>query len=192
MAGGGHDLTPPVPGELGGAARRRSRRRTVAGGVAGTVLVLGLGSAAGLLPLQAMHVASGSMAPTLVDGDLVLVDRLSGTPERMDVVAAEDPPGEGLVVKRVVGLGGDTVALEDGVLVVNRRPVCESAVDLSRVDGVWFGPVTVPADSVFLLGDARDVSVDSRDFGPVAESSVVGLVTARLWPHPGGLPRETC
>jgi signal peptidase I len=132
------------------------------------------------------------MAPTLAVGDLVVVERSAGPVRRMDVIAVEDPVGDGLLVKRAVGLGGDTVGIEDGVLVVNGTPVCERAVDQSRVDGVYFGPVTVPAGRVFLLGDERSASIDSRDFGPLADSAMVGLVRVRLWPSPGSLPSDRC
>jgi signal peptidase I len=149
-------------------------------------------SVAGLLPLQLMRVSSGSMSPTIRTGDVIVVDKLAGAVRRMDVVAVEDPYGGSLLVKRVVAVAGDTVALEDGVLVVDGRRVCERTVDPARIDGSYYGPVTVPDGSVFLLGDERRGSVDSRAFGPVAESAVVGTVGARLWPRPGALPDDRC
>jgi signal peptidase I len=81
----------------------------------------------------------------------------------------------------VVALAGDRVGLADGRLVVNghRRP--EAYVDLASVDGVYFGPEVVPAGSVFVMGDDRADSVDSRDFGPVALDRVLGRVLWRLW-----------
>jgi signal peptidase I len=80
------------------------------------------------------------------------------------------------LVKRVVGLGGDTVELDDGALVVNGAPVPEPFVDLESVDGVWFGPVTVPPGAVFVMGDARASSVDSRDLGVAGLDSIEGRV----------------
>jgi signal peptidase I len=160
--------------------------------VLGLVLVLVAGSVAGLLPLQVMRVSSGSMAPTIGVGDLVLVEKLHHRIHRLDVVAVHDPNGAGLLVKRVVAFGGESVGIEDGVLVVDGRRVCEHAVDPSRIDGVYYGPVTVPAGEVFLLGDERGSSIDSRDFGPVGDSGIVGLVRARFWPHPGLLSSDSC
>jgi signal peptidase I len=148
-------------------------------------------SVAGLLPLQIVRVSAGSMTPTLEQGDLVVVDRTDRDVVRRDVVVAESPRDGSLLVKRAVALGGDTVGIEDGVLVVNDERVCEPGVDPALVDGMFFGPVTVPDDSVFLLGDHRDGSIDSREFGAVPLSAVVGEVQAGLFP-PGGIETSSC
>jgi signal peptidase I len=83
-------------------------------------------------------------------------------------------------VKRVVALAGQTVALEDAVLHVDGVAVDEPQVDLSRIDGTWFGPVTVPDDAVFVMGDARAGSIDSRVYGAVPVQDVVGRVVLTL------------
>jgi signal peptidase I len=80
----------------------------------------------------------------------------------------------------VVAVGGDRVALEYAVLVVNGRPVSEPYVDHSRIDGTYFGPVTVPAGHVFVLGDNRFGSIDSRVYGPVPLDAVTGRVLGVL------------
>lgn len=154
--------------------------------VAAAALLL-VAATSGLLPVQPMRVDSDSMTPTVASGDLLLVRHGHGPVHRGDVVAVASPLDDGMLVKRVVGVGGDEVAIEDGVLVVDGTPVCEPAIDPARLDGVWFGPVPVPEGELFLLSDSRDGSVDSRAFGPVPESSLVGTVTARLWPDPGAL-----
>jgi signal peptidase I len=163
------------------------------GGRAGTGIATGLGLlavafAAGVLPVGPVVVESGSMAPTLRDGDHVLLDHGSSDVRRGDVVALDDPAGSGLLVKRVVAVGGDRVAIEDGVLVVGGRPVAEPGIDRSRIDGVYVGPLTVPAGRIWVLGDDRGDSVDSRQFGPVPLDSVQGRVVGRVWPDPGPLP----
>ena len=154
-------------------------------------VVLVVASVTGLLPIQIMRVDSGSMAPTIATGDLVLLRHAQDQVHRGDVVAVEDPSGDGELVKRAVGLGGDEVSIEDGVLVVNGTPVCET-IDPLLIDGVWFGPVTVPAGELFLLGDHRDGSIDSRVFGSVSTDRLVGFVDTRVWPHPGRLPVTYC
>ena len=92
------------------------------------------------------------------------------------------PASGDLVIKRVVAVGGQTVGIADGVLKVDGMPVPEPYVDRALVDGTYFGPVRVPPGSVFLLGDQRLGSVDSRSFGPVPVGSIVGRVALRVWP----------
>jgi signal peptidase I len=70
---------------------------------------------------------------------------------------------------------------------VNRAVVAEPAIDTSRIDGAYFEPVTVPPGTVFVLGDNRADSIDSRNFGPVSTQSVLGRVALRLLPKPGAL-----
>ena len=70
-------------------------------------------------------------------------------------------------MKRVVAVAGQHVAIRDADLYVDGRLVVEPQVDHSRVDGLWFGPVTVPDRAVFVLGDSRAGSVDSRVYGAV-------------------------
>ncbi|NUR14940.1 MAG: signal peptidase I [Dermatophilaceae bacterium] len=159
--------------------------------------------------LQPVRVTSDSMTPTLTPGDQVLLLKQpwAGAVGRGDVVVldgsrwsetAAAAAADGVVglspdrvdaavrtvrgtslVKRVVGIGGDTVELDDGALVVNGTRVDEPFVDLESVDGVWFGPVTVPRDAVFVLGDARATSVDSRDLGAAGLDAVEGRVLGR-------------
>ncbi|WP_158579868.1 signal peptidase I [Geodermatophilus marinus] len=179
----------PRTGDRGGAVLGLLRRTAAVTGLLLAVAVAA--SVAGLLPLQLMRVQSTSMEPTLAAGDLLLVHHGRHPVARGDVVAATDPLGSGLLVKRVVGLGGDRVALEDGVLVVDGEPVCEPAIDPALMDGVWFGPVTVPPGELFLLSDHRDGGIDSRAFGTVPESALLGPVTGRVWPDPGALPSRS-
>ena len=79
-------------------------------------------------------------------------------------------------MKRVVAVGGQQVAIRDADLYVDGRLVVEPQVDHSRVDGLWFGPVTVPDRAVFVLGDSRSGSVDSRVYGAVPLDSILGRV----------------
>jgi signal peptidase I len=158
--------------------RRRLRLGATAAVLALLVLLLAV------LVSEPFTVRSSSMAPTLHTGDQILAERLTprfGHLERGDLVVFRAPATRALLVKRVVALAGDRVGLADGRLVVNghRRP--EAYVDLASVDGVYFGPEVVPARSVFVMGDDRADSVDSRDFGPVALDQVLGRVLWRLW-----------
>jgi signal peptidase I len=176
----------------GPAGHSRARRARAAisrwSGLVTCVLVLVLvASVAGWLPWQVMRVGSSSMEPTIPSSAVVLVDRWSDGIDRMDVVVVDPPDGVGpQLVKRAVAVGGDEIAIEDGVLVVNGSPVCEPSIDPALIDAEYFGPVTVPAGDLFLLGDNRQTSIDSRAFGTVRADEVRGRVLARMWPSPGG------
>ncbi len=138
----------------------------------------------GFLPVEIVSVRSDSMAPTLRDGDRVLIVHGAAAP-RGEIVVLDDPVGAGFIVKRVAAVGGDLVAIEDGVLVVDGRPVAEPWADLRHVDGMYLGPLAVPAGHLYVLGDDRGSSIDSRDFGPVPAAAVIGRAVTRIWPRPG-------
>jgi signal peptidase I len=133
--------------------------------------------------LRPLTVSSSSMEPTLCPGDRVLVnlwDPDLGDLARGDLVALRHGRSEVPVVKRVVGLPGDEVAIEDALLYVNDELVDEPYVDHKSIDSVFYGPVVVPADRYLVMGDARAVSIDSRAYGPVAADSLIGRIALRL------------
>ena len=159
--------------------KRRTRLLAAAAAVAGgVVLVRGVA-------LEPMDVSSPSMEPTLPVDSTVLVDKLTvrwDPPDIGDVVVFTSPEDGTDTVKRVVAVGGQTVSLDDAVLHVDGVAVHEPQVDLSRIDGTWFGPVTVPDGTVFVLGDSRGVSIASRTYGAVPLDDIEGRVVAVL-PH---------
>ena len=123
------------------------------------------------------------MEPTLCPGDRVLVnlwDPDLGDLDRGDLVALRPGRSRVPVVKRVVGLPGDEVAIEDALLYVNDRLVDEPYVDHKSIDALFYGPVVVPSDRFLVLGDARASSIDSRAYGPVPENRLLGTVAMRL------------
>jgi signal peptidase I len=140
---------------------------------------------AGLACYEPFAVHSVSMSPTLSSGDQVLVDKVSVRsrhPERRDLIVFLRPGSPEQMVKRVSAVAGDEVGLEDGRLVVNGEIIVEPFVDLESMDGTYFGPVSVGPGEVFVLGDNRANSIDSRIFGPVPESNITGRIITRLWP----------
>ena len=148
------------------------------------VAVLALVGVVRLFVVEPFYVPTPSMAPTLQPGAHAFASKLAywfGSPHRGDIVVLQSPQREGgLLVKRVVGLPGQRVEIRDGVLLVNRVRQRESYVDYESVDSTFFGPVTVPAKHVFVMGDNRANSVDSRVFGAVPESALVGKVLVHL------------
>ena len=133
--------------------------------------------------VRPLAVASGSMSPTVCQGDWVFVDVWDhdiSDLSRGDLVAVRVPGTEVPLVKRVTGLPGDTVAINDALLYVNKRRVDEPYVDAASIDALYYGPVVVPDDAILVLGDARATSVDSRAFGPVSADGVIGRVLYHL------------
>jgi signal peptidase I len=158
-----------------------TRRAWIALAVAAVALF-----AARQLVAEPFRIPTSSMKPTLTPGDQVLVDKLARRPHRGELVVFRRPRGDEILLKRVVAVGGDSVAIEDGALYVDGRPARESYADPKAIDSVYFGPVRVPRGSVFALGDNRADSLDSRTFGAVADNRIIGRVVARIWP-PGRL-----
>ena len=148
-----------------------------------------------------VYIDSGSMEPTLhgckgcVD-DRVLINKFVydfSDPKRGDIVLFEDPknPEGDALIKRVIGLPGDTIAIQNGKLYLNGNPQDEPYLAenpcLSYMPKTCsFGPVTVPENHVFVMGDNRANSTDSRFFGPIPEESVIGKAALSFWP-PGRL-----
>jgi signal peptidase I len=160
------------------ATRRRRPSAVVVGIVLIAVLVL-----VRIFVAEPFRIPSQSMEPTLRPGDQALVSKVSGhEPERGQLVAFHSPQGGEILLKRVVAVGGDTVGLEDGVLVVDGRKVREPYADPKAIDSVYFGPVRVRPGTMFVMGDNRANSDDSRDFGAVPTDRIIGRAVARVWP----------
>lgn len=132
-------------------------------------------------------VPTGSMENTIMTGDRILALRTSywfGEPERGDVVVFEypdDPTGETLYVKRIIGLPGDTVEVRGGEVLVNGEALTEPYI--KEVTEGDFGPYTVPEDGYFMMGDNRNKSLDSRFWTNkfVTEDQILGKVVLRYY-----------
>jgi signal peptidase I len=163
----------------GGARRRRRRPSLLTVGIALIALIV----VVKFFVAEPFRIPSQSMEPTLKPGDQALVDKLAGKPpHRGDLVAFHAPRTGEILLKRVVAVGGDTVGLEDGVLVVDGRQIHEPYADPKAIDSVYFGPVKVRPGTVFVMGDNRANSEDSRDFGAVPTNRIIGRAVARVWP----------
>lgn len=178
----------PVDDSPPGAAGRHS---SVRNGVE-WVLIIGAALLAALVIktylLQAFYIPSASMEPTLEIQDRVLVNKLSyrlHDVRRGDVVVFERPPNDvGQIrdlIKRVIGLPGETVEGKDGSVHVNGRPLREPYLPAGTVTG-QFEPTKIPEGYVWMMGDNRSNSSDSRVFGAVAESRIIGRAFVRVWP----------
>jgi signal peptidase I len=137
--------------------------------------------------VESVRVDGVSMMPTLTQGDVLVVDKRDRTLARGDLVTFHSPQKGEPVLKRVVGVGGDVVAIRDAILFVNDVEVNEPYVDHESIDALYYGPLTVHQGSVLVLGDNRANSIDSRVYGEVPLQDVTGTVVAQLWPL-GGNP----
>jgi len=157
---------------------------------------------------QAFYIPSGSMIPTLEINDRVLVNKLSyrfGAIERGDILVFDSPEaidversfparvlrsiGEAtgltspdtVLIKRVIGLPGESVAVVDNQVYVNGNPIAEPYLP-DNTTMRDFEEVSIPADHVFMMGDNRNQSRDSRFFGAIPREDIVGRAFVSVWP----------
>jgi signal peptidase I len=157
--------------------------------------------------IQPFYIPTVSMVHTLEVNDRVMVSKLSyqfGEIERGDVVVFETGPHEDLsvpqaavravvealgisegpgedLIKRVIGIGGDTVEIKDNHVLVNGTAIDEPYLN----DGTMMPDMperSIPQDQIWVMGDNRNESSDSRVFGPIAVDDVVGKAIVRIWP----------
>jgi signal peptidase I len=192
---------PPVPAEgsehpdeageaeeVGGAAAPGAVRNLVewAAIIAGALLVA---LVVKTFLFQVFLIPSDSMFPELVQQDRVVVNKLSyrtGEVERGDLIVFRRPPSAmpsdiNDLIKRVVATGGETVSVEDGRVHVDGRPLEEPYLP-EGVRTSEMAPVEVPEGQLWVMGDNRGNSQDSRYFGPISDDLVVGRAFVKLWP----------
>jgi signal peptidase I len=137
--------------------------------------------------IEPVHVTSDSMVPAVHPGAYALVLTTPSARDELspdDLVVFESPDDGATNLKRVIALAGQDVAIRDAVVYVDGAERLEPGIDPSAIDGTYFGPQRVPPGSVFVLGDNREASVDSRDYGPVPADRVRGRVLF-LWDGAG-------
>jgi signal peptidase I len=135
---------------------------------------------------QPVKVEGTSMMPSLDDQERIFVNKFVYRIEaiqRGDIIVFRYPrdPSKSYI-KRVIGVGGDRVRLADGQTYLNGKPIREDYVARSFIDDRPYREITVPQGSYFVMGDHRNVSKDSRDFGPVKSSFIYGKAVFGYWP----------
>ncbi|MCM1025817.1 MAG: signal peptidase I [Roseburia sp.] len=167
--------------------QKSKRRRLIFQRAIVTIGVLATVAAAAViiavLFLQVFKIEGRSMAETLQEGDLVVVEGISGF-QKGDVVACYY--GNDVLVKRIIATAGDTVEIdEEGNVTVNGESLEEPYVRDKTIGNcnIEF-PCTVPEGSNFVLGDCRSVSIDSRSsaIGCIEDRNIIGRVIFRIWP----------
>lgn len=135
---------------------------------------------------QPVKVEGTSMMPTLADQERVFINKFVYRLEpiqRGDVVVFRYPRDTSKsYIKRVIAVPGDRVRIEDGLVYVNGHPVAEDYVPTNYEDLRSYAEMVVPPHSYFVLGDHRNLSNDSRDFGPVDRSYIYGKAVFGYWP----------
>jgi signal peptidase I len=174
-----------------------------------TLVVVVVALAAALLlrtfVVQTFYIPSGSMEPTLQIGDRILVDKLAYHLHgvgRGNIIVFRRPADENCggprvadLVKRVIGLPGETISLHKGHVLIDGKQLNESWLPSSAQGTTFPGPsgptynlskpYVVPSNHYFVMGDNRADSCDSRYWGPIARSLIVGKVDVRVWPITG-------
>ncbi|MDO8619078.1 MAG: signal peptidase I [Candidatus Daviesbacteria bacterium] len=138
------------------------------------------------------HKVSGlSMYPTFHDADYILTDKLSyrfGTPKHGDVIVLKNPQDEAQdFIKRIIALPGDTVTVQNNMVLVNNQPINEYYLppNTQTHAGAYLTEgtqVTAGSGQFYVMGDNRGHSSDSREWGPVPKKDIIGKVFLKYWP----------
>ena len=144
---------------------------------------------------EARYIPSESMVPTLEVGDRLIVEKVSyrfGSPQRGDIVVFEPPEramGNGnAFIKRVVGLPGERIAIQEGQVVINGKPLTEPYVKEAPLYGepdweaIGLPGGVIPPGKVFVMGDNRNNSQDSHVWGALPIDNIIGHTVFRFWP----------
>lgn len=129
-----------------------------------------------------------SMQKTLYDGDKIIMDELSyynGDPKRYDVICFKSYKEKELLIKRVIGLPGETVRISDGVIYINDKEIRDvSGVEAVGNAGLASSGILLDEDEYFVLGDNRPESIDSRfaDVGNIKRKDIIGKAVLVYWP----------
>jgi signal peptidase I len=136
--------------------------------------------------VQPFWVPTGSMIPTIMPNDRVLALKFVyrfAEPKPGDIVVFLPPNGENKdYIKRVIAVGGQRIKIVDGIVYVNGKPIRESYLQPDYFDSGNMPEIVIPKGYVFVMGDNRPNSLDSRVFGPIHVKSIIGKAVLIYWP----------
>lgn len=137
---------------------------------------------------QPFFVRGESMSPAFENGDYLIIDQLSyriRDPERGEVIVFKHPPSQ-RYIKRIIGLPGETVEIEDGKIIIHKQgesyTLDESNYIPLDIFTIGEAPISLAENEYFVLGDNRLFSADSRRWGPLVREDIIGRVFFRAWP----------
>jgi signal peptidase I len=189
-------IQPPaldVEEESPAPVKHRSRRRSlIEWGIVVVIAVL-VSLLIRTFVFQTFFIPSGSMEPTLNIGDRIIVSKLSvefGTIHTGDILVFKAPKAVATVcgddvadlVKRVIGLPGQHLTSKGNTIYVNGKPLAQPWLHGPVTLGKAIGNVTVPKNHYFMMGDNESDSCDSRYWGTIPHSSIIGKAFVRIWP----------
>lgn len=125
-----------------------------------------------------VRVDGDSMKNTLKNGDILLLYKLRSI-DRFDIIVLDEEKDNEKIIKRVIGLPGETVAIKKGKIYINDKVIDDEYAYGETSD---YNKVTLKDDEYFILGDNRLISKDSRYFGPIKENEIKGKIVFRLFP----------
>jgi signal peptidase I len=186
-------LTTEVPSESTPPAKPpKPRRRALIEWTAIIVIAVLVSFLIRTYAFQTFYIPSGSMEPTLQIGDRLIVNKLAvtfGTINVGDIVVFKAPPAEHCdpsdpvtdLVKRVIGVPGDSLRSQGNTIYVNNKPLDETWTHTEPLGGA-ITPITLKANQYFMMGDNHSDSCDSRMWGTVPRSDIIGKAFVRIWP----------
>ena len=125
-----------------------------------------------------VRVDGDSMKNTLKNGDILLLYKL-GSINRLDIIVLDEEKDNEKIIKRVIGLPGETVAIKKGKIYINDKVIDDKYAYGETSD---YDKVTLEDDEYFILGDNRLISKDSRYFGPIKKNEIKGKIVFRVFP----------
>lgn len=145
-----------------------------------------------LLVAEPRYIPSNSMIPTLDIGDRLVIEKVSyhfNPPTTRDIIVFEPPAilqlqgysKDQAFIKRIIGLPGQTIDIKNGVVYIDDRPLEEDYI-AELPDYLWPGPVKIPQDQYFVMGDNRNNSNDSHIWGFLPKENIIGRAVFRFWP----------
>ena len=163
--------------------------RSLVGWIVFVAVVVLVSTAARAYAVQTYFVPTPSMTPTLMPGDRIVVDKLSSTVHRGDIVVFHDVPadsgGPAVLVKRVIGLPGETISSVKSTVLIDGKPVAEpwlpALKGICSQSSEHIKTTKIAADHYFVMGDCRGDSGDSRYWGTVPGSYIIGKVDLIIW-----------
>lgn len=165
--------------------RTESKARAIWGWIVSIIIAVVIAFVVRAFFFEIILVDGASMQPTLESDERLAVEKVSryfGLPEYGDIIIVHYPNMEGTYVKRVMGLPGDTLEVKNSTVYRNGEPLSETYISADPYADME--AVTVPADTVFVMGDNRAHSLDSRTayIGPIDKDEIVGHATFVIWP----------